>query len=130
RFPGMNDRNSTSCITHLGDKGMQRFVVAIVKSGDSFTNVHARFACAALAPPTVLRSDHPDPHFDGDRQADTGAHRSHAVRNAVRIEHQAGAERSASYSIAGASAVEVDFIVASVLPCSRCSGKLLWVAAA
>src|ERR1700722_14684526 len=63
----------------------------------------------------ALRGYDSNTHFYRDRDANNCAHRSYAVRNSRGLQHQARAESAARDPVAGAAAVEVDFVVAGFL---------------
>ena len=57
-------------------------------------------------------------------------HRRDAIRDALRLVHQARAERAARHAIARATAVEIDLVVAGVFAGARRAGEIVRLAAA
>ena len=62
---------------------------------------------------TVLVID-ADTAFHGDRYIHFRCHRRHAFGHQLRLRHQAGAELSGQYAIAGAAHIDVDFVIAMI----------------
>ena len=100
----MNDEGVASCRSHSAHK-VAHEVVAL-----NFVNANA-----------VL---------DGDRNAHHIHHGFHTIGHQLRLGHQAGTKSAALHALAGAAAVQVDFVVAPLLAQPGGLGQISWLTAA
>jgi hypothetical protein len=68
--------------------------------------------------------------LDGDVDGHRIAHRLHAIGHQLRLGHQASAKRPALHALGRAAAVEVDLVVAPLLPQLRADRQVRRIAAA
>ena len=71
-----------------------------------------------------------EPRLHGDGHGDGGAHRADALRHALGLEHQRGAETAGLDAVARAADVEVDLVVAGRSAEPRRGRELAGIAAA
>ena len=71
-----------------------------------------------------------DTVFDRHINIDSVLHRLAAIGHQLRLSHQTGSKRTALYTFTGATAIEIDFIIAPILSNLGTYSQVLRIAAA
>src|SRR5258708_7167787 len=114
----MHDGDLAAAIAQLAHEVTQGFEIALIELRHAAVHFPLRGA------------HHADAHFDRDRHAHRRAHCGHALGNPHGLEHQTGAEGATDDAVARTPAVQVDLVVAALLPAASRPRELPTLAAA